>query len=147
MLVDDDVDQQAETDGDMRHAMFGCRARAAKGHHMGGDGARARRCPSHDDAPAMGVENGGAQLRAADHRREAKLIATRHEDSGRVFQGVDGLGMVRLFAGFRPHTGHFDDPDPAKDMAIKVGRRIAEGGRGADDPNVSLGAAGELDEA
>ena len=128
----------------------GTRIRGIDLVRLGFDGARWEEFDSRAPVPPWGHPDFlllGAIDAGVISEEEAKLIATRHEDSGRVFQGVDGLGIVRLFAGFRPHTGHFDDPDPTKDMAIEVGRRAAEGGRGADDPNVSLGAAGELDEA
>src|SRR5207253_9545973 len=147
MLVDDDIDQQAEADGDVRHPMFRRRARAAECHHVRGPGARAGRGSGYHDAPAVGVENSRPQLGAADYGREAKLIAACHEDTGRVLEGVDGSWIVGLLTGFGTQAGDFGDPDPTKDMAVEVGRRIAERGRGADHHNVSLVTAGELNEA
>jgi len=127
VLIDDDVDQQSETDRNVRHPILRRGTGAAKRHHVGRNRACTGGSAGDNDAAAMGLEDRAAQLGAANHRREPELVAAGHEDAGDVSQRLDGAWIVRLFPGLRPKPDDLRDTEPGKDMTIEVGRRLAQG--------------------
>src|SRR5437588_10401504 len=93
----------------------------------------------------MGFEDRGPQPGAADDGGEAQLVPTGHEDPGCSVKRVDGARVVGFIPRLRPEAGDPNDTEPAEDVPVEVGGRVAEGGRGADHDDVGLPATRQLD--
>ena len=147
MLVDDHVDQQAQPDGHLRHAVLGRGPGAAEGHHVAGDGAGPGGRPRDHDAAVVGFVDGRAQPGAAGHRRELELVAAGDEDAGDVFQLCGQRRIVGLLPGLGAKPEDLGHAHPPEGLAVQLGGDFAQAGGGAQDRDAGLAPAGEVDEA
>jgi hypothetical protein len=78
-----------------------------------------------------------------DDRGKTELVAAGEEDRRGVAQGRGGAGILRLGSLFMSKAGDSPDAEIAEELAVPLGRDVAERRGGRDDDHVTVWATGE----
>jgi hypothetical protein len=96
---------------------------------------------------AVALRDHPAERGAADHARQAQLVAAGHEDPGGIGDRLADVVAVGVLPGQRAQPAHVGHAELVEERPIEVRRLVAERGGGRDHRDARLGTPGERGEA
>ena len=146
MLIDDELVGQAQPRRHRHHIRVRRTALDAARDHVFGHERSAGRRAGHVHAVGIAAPDQLRDVGAAERRRQAQLIAARHEHAIRLVDIVEFAARLAVLARLeRQHLGMLD-AELAKQLFV-VAAGILELARGRNDADTRILAAAELDEA
>ena len=96
-----------------------------------------------DDPTPVGGRDRVAERCAVDDCGELELVAAGHEDAGHVVEQADEGRVVGVLAALRACGEDVLRPEPAEEGVVHLDDLGTERGRGGDDRDLGVRAAGE----